>query len=294
MTQKIAFIINPVSGIHHTKKNKLVQLLEQQALPLAIEYQIFYTEYAGHGYHIAIEALKQGFNTVVAVGGDGSVNEIAKALAGTPINLGIIPLGSGNGLARFLGIPFNLQHALETLVKGKVMAMDTILINQTIRMVSIAGIGFDARVAKLFAKESRRGFFTYFKIALKQYLAYNPKKYILTTEQGTLEVRALFISIANSNQFGYNTTIAPQADITDGLADIVIVSKVPYYKTPFIAGLLLSKKIDHSKYVTTLKAMEFTISRKKGKYINIDGEPVKAGKALHFKVDKHSLNILVP
>jgi YegS/Rv2252/BmrU family lipid kinase len=294
MSRSIAFIINPVSGIHHDKKTKLIKLLEQQAADKHIDYQLFFTEYAGHAFLIATEAIKQGFDTVVAVGGDGSVNEVAKALAGTTINLGIIPLGSGNGLARFLEIPFNLQQALDTLLNAKVLKMDTILINHSIRMVSIAGLGFDARVARLFAKESRRGFFTYFKIALKQYLAYNPKKYSITIGQDHLEVQALFISIANSNQFGYNTTIAPQADITDGLADIVIVSKVPYYKTPLVAGLLFSKKIDHSKYVTTLKAEEFTIVRKKGKFINIDGEPIKVRKDLHFKVDKHSLNILVP
>ncbi len=294
MGRKIAFIVNPVSGVHHWKKEKLPSILSVLFKNQDIEYEILNTQYAGHAVELAKSAIDNQFDTVVAVGGDGSVNEIASALTGTSVKLGIIPLGSGNGLARFLQIPFGLDQSLAVILKNKSIKSDTIIINNLHFMVSIAGIGFDARIARLFAHEKKRGFFTYLKITLNQYFTYRPKKYHITTENQNITTRSLFISIANSNQFGYNTTIAPQADITDGLADIVIVNKVPFYKTPFIASLLFRKKIDSSRYVTSLKSSEFTISRKKGKYINIDGEPVKVGKTLHFKVIKHSLNILVP
>lgn len=291
--QNIIFIINPISGIHHQRKKKLVELMPQILPKDDFRYEVFYTHGRGDGTALARMALLEGANKIIAVGGDGTVNEVARALTGTDIPLGIIPYGSGNGLANHLKLPRNPEEALRLMAFGNTIAMDTLWLNDELA-VSIAGMGFDARVAREYARESQRGFFTYARIAVKEYITYRQREFHISAPGIDIRQRAMLLSIANSDQFGYNTSIAPDASITDGLADITLVKKVPFTTLLITAILLFTRRINKSRYVNNLKLKECTITREKGKYINIDGEPVKMPRTIHLKVVPASLRIIVP
>jgi YegS/Rv2252/BmrU family lipid kinase len=289
--KKIHFIINPISGVG---RHKLIEkYIDKNIDKTVFDYDISYTKHPLHGTQIAGEAIKNNYEIIVAVGGDGSINEIAQKLIGSNTILGIIPTGSGNGLAHHLNIPINILHAIDVINNLKTIKIDTATINNNI-FVSIAGVGFDAHVAKKFAKNKRRGFLTYFKIVAREYPRYKPKNYELTIDGKKINKEALFISFANSDQFGYNTTIAPKAEIDDGLIDVCIVKKFPLVELPFIANLLYWKQIDKSKYVEVIKAKKIKLTQEKNKTINLDGEPVKLGKVLNIKINPLSLKIIVP
>ncbi|MEI7595952.1 MAG: YegS/Rv2252/BmrU family lipid kinase [Bacteroidota bacterium] len=289
--KNVLFIINPISGVG--RKKEIETIVESTIDKSKFIYSITFTEYAGHATIIAMDAKENGFDIVYVVGGDGSINEVATGLLNTDIVLGIIPSGSGNGLARFLKLPFDIKRNIVILNNYKTTLIDTIDINNKC-CVSIAGIGFDALVAKEFDKLGRRGFWGYLKIVSNKYFNYKPKKYTISIGEKTFERRALFISIANSNQFGYNTVVAPLADICDGLADICIYQKVSIFKVLFYALFVFAKRIHKTKYVEIIKASEFVIERKKKKWINIDGQPMKLNKKLYVKVLPKSLRVIVP
>jgi len=292
MKKKVLFIVNPIAG--HSQKELFPDFVKRVLDHEQFDYQIASTQYAGHAILLGIEAANDRFDLVVAVGGDGTINEVARGLINSETTLGIIPSGSGNGLARHLNIPLNFEGALQLINSGKKSKIDTGIINgQT--FVSIAGVGFDASVADLFAKDSNRGFLTYFKIAAMQYQGYKPELYTITLDdQVEFKTTALFISLANSNQFGYNTTIAPQAVLNDGLLDVCIVEKPNFFDMPLIINLLLLKMIHKSKFVQIHKAKTIKIRRLKNKVVNIDGEPIKLGKDLLIEVNPLSLHIIIP
>jgi diacylglycerol kinase (ATP) len=289
--QKIVFVINPISGMIKKENvgNQIALYIDKEKF----DYQIINTEYAAHAIEITAYAVSNGADIIVAVGGDGSVNEVVNGLKGSNVKLGIIPLGSGNGLARFLKIPFQIKTAIEVLNKGNFTAVDTVNVNDRV-FLSIAGIGFDALVAKRFAKYHKRGFWSYFTIATKEYRMYRPKKYQLTLNGETITQRALMIVFANSDQFGYNTSIAPHALINDGLIDVCILKKIPTYKMLFFIQLLFLKQLDKTKYLEIIKTDELWIERKRNKVVNIDGEPVRLTKNLHVKVNHLALNVIIP
>ncbi len=289
--KKIKFIINPISGIG---KQKIVESALGKSLDKSVfDYDISYTNAPEHATEICIEAVAQNYDAVVAVGGDGSINEIAKGIMGSDIVLGVIPTGSGNGLARHLHIPFNINDAIAVINNYKTQKIDTATINDRL-FVSIAGVGFDALVANKFAKCKRRGFWSYFKVTFKEYPRYKPKKYVITLDGIIIKRRALLISFANSNQFGYNTSIAPEAQINDGLLDICILKKVPVIKAPFYAHLLFNKRLDKTKYLEVIKAKEINILRKKNNKIHIDGDSLKLTTELNIRINPLSLNVIIP
>ena len=288
--KKVLFIINPISGVG--KKKVIESIVETNIDKSKFSYVITYTEYAGHATIIAMDAKQNGFDIVYVVGGDGSINEVVSGLIHTKITLGIIPSGSGNGLARYLKLPFDIKKNIEILNNYKTTDIDTFTINDKY-CISIAGIGFDALVADKFDKLGRRGFWGYMKIISNEYFSYKPKKYIIKIGDEIIKRKALFISLANSDQFGYNTVVAPTADISDGLVDICIYKKVPLYKVLFYAFFIFAKKIHKTKYVEIIKASEFIVERKKKKLINIDGQPMKLEKKLFIKVLPKSLNIII-
>ncbi len=281
--KRVLFIVNPVSGVNQSRKSMLADVVAARFDPELFEWEIRLSESAVHVQKLSREATAAGVDIIVAVGGDGTINEIAQVLVDSSAVLGIIPAGSGNGLAHFLKIPFKLEEALNLIKNGEAMCIDTIQLNDRIA-VSIAGMGFDARIARQFALDNHRGFFTYFKIAVKEYITFRPRLFQVITNNFIIKERAILLSIANSNQFGYNTFIAPKASITDGLADITIVKKIPYSKILRTVVLLFTHKIDKSLYVNTYKADQFTVIRETGKYVNIDGEPFKMDKEVHVKV----------
>jgi YegS/Rv2252/BmrU family lipid kinase len=289
--QKIVFIINPISGIVRKKNinNQIALYINKEKY----DYLIMNTEYAGHAVELTVQSVKDGADIIVAVGGDGSVNEVVNGLKGSNVKLGIIPLGSGNGLARFLKIPFQIKAAIDLINCGKYTSVDTVSVNERL-FLSIAGIGFDALVAKRFAKYHKRGFWSYFTIATKEYRMYRPKKYQLSLNGETIKRRALMIVFANSDQFGYNTSIAPYAKIDDGMIDVCIVKKIPVYKMLFFIQLLFLKQLYKTNYLEIIQTNELWIERKRNKVVNIDGEPVKLSKKLHVKVNHLALNVIIP
>lgn len=289
----IRFIVNPASGSSRSRSKDVAQLIDQYLDKTVFIPEITFSSAPRQSFILSREAADQGIDIVVAVGGDGSVNEVAKGLTGYNVTLGIIPIGSGNGLARHLNIPMDISKAIEILNFGKTMLIDTVSINDN-QFISIAGVGFDALVADKFAQSETRGFLTYFRIATRAYPFYKPKKYELDIDGEIIKRRALFISFANSDQFGYNTTIAPNADITDGLIDVCIVQKIPMFKAPLIAHLLLAKKIDQSSYVEIIKARQVFLRRRKNEVINIDGEPVLLSRNLSLKVNHLALRVAIP
>lgn len=287
----ILFIINPISGVG---KHKRVEHLISERLDLSQFYSsIVYTNAPGHATMISSKASADGVDIVVAVGGDGTVNETAAGLVGTETTLAIIPKGSGNGLARHLKIPMNVKGAIDIINKGKCLKIDTATINDQL-FVNLAGVGFDASVAKKFALAGKRGFSTYLRITTSSYRNYEPKQYTLVIDGKVIKRRALLISFANSNQFGNNTSIDPTASVNDGYIDVCIVGKMPYWKAVLLAPLLFLKKFDQTRYIEIIRAKEVVLKRKKGKSIHLDGDPKTMGKELTMRINPLSLNVIVP
>lgn len=290
--KRILFIINPISGIH--RRVKLADAIKRHINTKKFISEVKETAYAGHAILLSREAVEQKMDVVVAVGGDGTINEVASQIIGSSTVLGIIPQGSGNGLARHLGIPRMISGAMRLINRQHVTEIDTASING-VPFVSIAGIGFDALVAKLFAKGERRGFFSYARLISTNFLYYKPKKCRIKFEDGTqLKTRPLFISFANSNQFGYNTAIAPNALLRDGKLDVIVVEKPRFFELPMIANMLLLRAIDKSHYVKSFRSGHFRVYRKKNRVVNIDGEARKMSRKLEVKVHPLSLKVIIP
>jgi len=288
---KIIFIINPISGAR--KHLHIEGLILKRTNKQKFDIEIKYTQRAGHARELAKKAVENKADVVVAVGGDGTINEVGSQLIGSEVILGILPLGSGNGLARHLGIPRIIPLALRLINNMKISRIDTAMVNEH-PFISIAGVGFDALVAKVFAKSSSRGFLTYARIITKKFSRYRSKKYKLLFDNGEkIKTRAFFISFANSNQFGFNTTIAPDASLTDGLLDICIVKKPNLFELPLIANLLMLRLIDKSPLVKIIQSTHIVVEQTKNRPINIDGEAVKIKKRLDIKVNPLSLKIIV-
>jgi YegS/Rv2252/BmrU family lipid kinase len=287
----ILYIINPISGIG--KKKNIEELIRDNTDASSFEYKVKFTKGPGHGTELAKEAVASGVDVVVAIGGDGTVNEIGQALVGSTTALGIIPTGSGNGLARHLKIPFEFKKAIEVINRCKIRKIDTATINDQI-FLSIAGVGYDAFVAKKFADAPKRGFFTYFRIASNEYSQYIPKKYILEVDGKIIKRKALTITFANSNQFGNNTSIDPHAKLDDGLIDVCIVRRIPLMLVPLYLPALFFKTFHKTQYIEIIRAKKAVVTRKKGKTIQLDGDPSQTGKVLEMRVNPLSLNIIVP
>lgn len=291
--KKVLFIINPVSGVSNSKKAGIEKAAMEHLDASEYAVEFVYTESSNHAFELSRDASMAGVNIIVAVGGDGTANRVIKGLFGSTSIFALVPAGSGNGLARYLNVPLDVDESIKLIAKGKTRDIDTVTVNDEI-FASIAGVGFDALVAKKFANAGRRGFFSYFHIALQAYPSYRPRKYKMVIDGKTVNRKALFVSFANSNQFGYNTVISPAASIEDGLVDVCIVQKAPVISAPYILGLLWRNKLDTSGYLEIIKAKEVTLLRSKNRKINLDGEPMKVGKDLNIRVNPGSLKIIVP
>lgn len=288
---RILFIVNPISGIG--KQKKVEKAIETFLDKDKFDYQISYTAYAHHATAISLAAVLNGYDTVVAVGGDGSINDCVKGLVSTGVNLAIIPAGSGNGLARCLNIPLSMEDAIKTINSLKTSQIDCIRLNETI-YASIAGVGFDALIAKEFERTHTRGFQPYLKLVIQNYPQYKQRTYRLTIDGKRIETQALFVSFANSNQFGFNTEIAPKANLEDGLIDVIIVKKPPLPMLPLMAQQLFLHSFDRSMYVETYQARKITLHNDSAIGVNIDGEYKEYSSDLHFEIIPQSLNIIIP
>ncbi len=290
MKRNILILINPVSGI--SNKDRIKQILKEKLYDSGFNYQVKFTGYSGHGTELAHEAVNLGLDAVVVAGGDGSVSEVAKALVNTDVALGIIPTGSGNGLAHFLKLPFNLSKAIDNIKAFRVKKIDTFTVNSRFGC-NLSGVGFDAKVADEFSKVKRRGFWSYFRIVLQEYVTYESQNYVLEFDGKTIERKALMICFANSNQFGNNTVIAPGACADDGLIDICVISKVPLLEVPVMGTMLVSRLLNKTHYVEYFKTSEVVLNKPEGVALHIDGDPVDTENTIRVKVNPLSLNVIV-
>lgn len=255
------------------------------------DYEIKYSEYAGHAKVLAQEAVTQQFDIVVAAGGDGSINEIGVPLIGTDVALGIIPCGSGNGFSHHVDLPMDAVKAIQVINQGQRHKVDTVTVNG-IPFISIAGTGFDAKIADDYAKDPRRGFDTYFKYIVRNYVTYREQNYTIIMPEQTIETKALFISFANSNEQGYNIPISPHASLQDGKVDLCVVRKPNPLELPIVGGYMLDKMMDKAPKVDIYQTSEAKIIREKADVINIDGESIMTEKDLEIIVKPLSLNII--
>ncbi len=289
---KILFIVNPKAGI--TIKSKLfLKLLAGYYLDTERYIpEVQFTEFATHATQLAREALITGTSIIVAVGGDGTINEVATALVNSGVAMGILPTGSGNGLARFLRIPMTLIKALRVINKGNTRLIDTIDINGHI-VTSIAGIGFDAKVAEKFASSGVRGLLSYMRIVLQEFRSYQPLTYKFSIDGQNYEREALMISFANSNQFGFHTRIAPHARIDDGILEMCVISKMPMRKVLYTAPRVFFGTFGKTGYAEYFKVSELNLPGTAGSKVNIDGEAVLIDKDVKIKVNPLSLKVIV-
>lgn len=290
MKKKICFIVNPISGIG---RQKIIERLIDEHLDRTIfEYEIAYTKAAKHAIELAKDAASRKIDIIVAVGGDGSVNETAKGLVNTDSSLAIIPTGSGNGLARHLKIPLDLKKAMQVINRGKEQKIDTINLNDE-TFVNVAGIGFDAHIGWEFARFGKRGFSSYVKVIMREFPKYKAQDFELTIDGKTLTQNAYLISFANGSQWGNNAYIAPTADISDGIMDIAILRDFKLMNGLAIGYHLFKKTLHKSHYLEVIKAKE-VIVKQPGIIAHIDGEPIEAGNELKIKVNPLSLKVIVP
>lgn len=288
--KKICFIINPISGVG---RQKLVEkLIEKELDRTLFTYEIAYTNAPKHATLLAKQAAEKGVDVVVAVGGDGSVNETAKGLIGTVTAMAILPAGSGNGLARHLKIPMNLKKAMHIINQCKIKQIDTVTLNET-AFVNVAGVGFDAHIGWEFARFGKRGFKSYLKVILREFFSYQPKEYILNIDGKEYKEKAFLISFANGSQWGNNASIAPNADVSDGWVDIAILKKISLLNGISIAYKLFTKKLKNSSDYKLLRGKNIEVTQQ-GTIAHIDGEPIEPGSKLKIKMNPLSLNIIAP
>lgn len=269
MRQKIIFIINPHSGVDRVKA--LESIIEKHLDQDQFNPEIVRTEYAGHGTILAQEAYTAGHRYIVAVGGDGSVNDVGKALVGTDAIMGIIPLGSGNGLARTLNIPLNPVQAIALLNRRKAARIDVGYAND-ILFLSNAGVGFDSVVVYEFRNSKRRGFSTYIGIILKHILTYKSLEWYIEIDGKSMRKKAFMITAANASQLGYNFKIAPLAELQDGLLDVVIIRKFPKIMGGFLGLKAFKGTLHHSSYVDYFKAQQIRVRHPDLQYFQVDGD----------------------
>ena len=250
------------------------------------------TEYAGHAIQIAQQAVAEGIKMVVVVGGDGTINEVAGVLAGTETKMVVVAKGSGNGLARHLGLSMQVAVALQKIIDGKTIEIDMASINH-IKFFCTAGIGFDAAVAHNFAQRKGRGLLNYIKASIYVYFNFKTLDITLRYKGKQFEKKLFTLTFANAGQYGNNAWIAPEAVIDDGLLDVVLLQPYPWWATPFIVFRLFNKSLHKSSYVETFRAAEIEIHAKDNFLIHYDGEPRQLeSKHLVVKIEQKKLKIL--
>ena len=287
--ETICFIINPISGTR--KKDSLPEIIHSAIDSSRYDVRIFFTERSGHAFELAYGQIEDDVRYIVAVGGDGTVNEVARAVRDTSAVMGIVPCGSGNGLARHLKIPLKLTEALKLINKASVFSIDYGLVNDKPFFCTF-GTGFDAKISHVFATSKKRGFMTYLSLIIKEFFSYRSRKYTLKIDGNRLRTRAMMVTIANSAQYGNNGYIAPAADIADGKLDVCIVRPFPKILAAFLAARLLRKSIDKSRYYRMIRGEKILIKRKHEDNVHLDGEPYIMGKKLKIRIVPKGLNVL--
>jgi len=283
------FILNPVAGVG--ARRDFLQLIANACLEKGVKYKILFTRSKGDAGKI-IQKKFDKFDIFVAVGGDGTMNEVASALAGTTGIMGLIPAGSGNALGRELGLSLDPGKAVLQLLNGQVTKIDTGLVNGR-RFMNVCGLGFDDHIARCFAKSTSRGPVPYFKAVMKEFFSYKPETYEVESNGTKTNHTAFVLTLANTSQYGNNAFIAPKATLTDGELDFCALKPFGFFGALNLGVRLFNKTIDGSKNATYFKTTKLSIN---GANLNfhVDGEPVKNSQPLDISIDPLSLNIVVP
>ncbi len=296
MIRKIVYLINPISGT--AKKDSIKKLVERETAAQGIPFELYHTNAAGDYDHLKDKILAEGITDVVMIGGDGTVNQVTGALRDLPIRFGIIPFGSGNGLARAAGIPIKPQQALALIFAGHSKKIDAFLVNSHFSCM-LSGIGFDAQVAHDFAAKETRGLITYTQQSILQYFKAHPYQFEITIDNFSFFSDAFFISIANSNQFGNNVTIAPQASLSDGMLDIVIVQKMSKARLPFAmlkhikGNNKLQNLAENMKgNILYFQTPSIDIKNLKLAPLHVDGEPKETEEEFRISIIKDCFELI--
>lgn len=287
---KIAFIINPHSGT--SDKHELPDIIKKSLSAEKFDILTVFTEYAGHGRELAAQFAQEGYDAVIACGGDGTVNEVASSLTDTNTAFGIIPFGSGNGLARHLGIPLNVKGALQMISEFPTMQIDYGKMNDH-KFFCSCGSGFDAQISFDFANQGTRGLATYIKVILQDYWKYTPKPYKLTFPDGKEQTfNAFLVTFANADQYGNDAFIAPNASIHDGLLDVAVIHDLSLLRVPKLAFQLMTKKLDHNVNVDYYRAQSVQFLREEDGPFHIDGDPLTEGKEINISIVANGLKVI--
>ena len=297
MSRKIIYLINPISGTRGkaSLKELVIRLTKEQGIP----FEILPTVASGDYSFVEHKIREEGVTDVVICGGDGSVNQAVYALAGCEVDFGIVPMGSGNGLALAAGIPKTSAKALEIVFTGKAQLTDAFMVNDQFACM-LCGLGFDAKVAHEFADQPKRGLATYASLTTRHFFKAHAYPFLINANKVAFNTDAFFVSVANSNQFGNNFTIAPKAILSDGLLDVVIVKKIakPLLLLTVMRQVLAGKlrHIENSMRLPVIyfQTEELTINNIGGAPLHIDGEPRETITQLRIKVLPHYFRLIHP
>lgn len=289
--KRALLIINPISGTSH--KDGLEQRVAQRLEPAGIAVAASRTGGPGDATALARDAVDRGFDIVIAAGGDGTVNETANALCGTGVTFGIIPCGSGNGLARHLNIPIDMRASLDIIAEGRSEVCDHGRVNGK-NFFCTFGLGFDATVSHKFAESKHRGKLTYISNTFKEYLSYRPDEYVISANGQVITDKAFVVAVCNASQYGNNAYIAPHASITDGLLDVTIIHYGNLLTTALVGLDLMSGSIERNMLIHAFRTSSLTIERKHEGAVHLDGEPMVMGTSIAVDCVPSSLSIFTP
>ncbi len=290
--KRVLAIINPISGTF--SKGSIPSLLAQTYNAREEELFIAYTKGKNHARELAKEAVSKGVETIIAVGGDGTINEVASSIYGTSSKMGIIPKGSGNGLARALGIPiYNEKEAISIITQGDVSLIDTGEMNG-IPFFCTCGVGFDADLTQRYEEDLSRGLLAYVRSAIKEYHLFKAKPYRIQVDGVSISREAFLLTCANIDQYGNNAYIAPHASLSDGLFDLVLIRPISGLNMARLAVQLFTKKIDKNACVDLFKGKHIIIEREEEGSVQIDGEKHHLGKELEILMSEKRLQVYAP
>lgn len=282
--------MNPISGT--VSKSAIPSMIEKLLDKELFSYDIRETQYAGHATEIAHQAIDEGVDIVCAIGGDGTVNEVGRALIGSQTALAIIPCGSGNGLARHLMLPMDAGKAIKIINICEIHELDYGIINEK-PFFCTCGMGFDAFISMKFAEAGKRGLTTYLENVLKEGLKYEPETYEIEDETGKKRYKAFLISAANASQYGNNAYIAPQASMSDGKLDVIIMEPFDVLEAPQISIDMFNKTLDKNSKIKTFKTQHIHVSRKEPGLIHYDGDPVMTDADVDISIVSKGIKMVV-
>ena len=289
MKKSIWFIINPIAGIR--RKDDIPSLVLKHLDHDQFDFEIQYTKYKGHAKELAKEAIDKNIQIVCSVGGDGSVHEIGTCLIGSKIVLAVLPIGSGNGLARHFNIPLSIKKAIYCINEGNAISMDTVLVNDQ-AFIGISGFGFDALVAEKFVGSTKRGFRTYAKIVLRELFRYKPITISVEINEQERTLPVMLCTVTNITQWGNGLVVSPHSNATDGKVELVLLKPFPFWRIPWIALYFLFRRTDKCSFIEIIPFDKATIESAQT-LAHYDGESKESKSTLNVKVVPKSLHIFV-